>query len=220
MESLLFVCGPSSVGKSSFIRQLASGVLPAEVKSRLPPGVEGWERVEPKHFVAVAAEADRPKVMKGLVFHYDTMRIYTRGWLSYNEDRALDIFASSKRTLIVDLRTRSSALEQHWLSRLSRQRPQGWFRRTSKAIKRAARRKVYVPEAVVRAEGFSILDSYRDVRWIDEAYSRWDAFLDQITNLEENVDIIHLESVFRMNAEPIFRIRSSPASGRDNSPRL
>ena len=211
---LVFVCGPSTVGKSSFIRQLLFGALPSEIQGRFPREAGTWERVEPKRFVSLAGvgTAGLPRFKPGLIFHYDTMRIHNRGWDGYGKDRALDILYSARRIIVADLRAPAAVLETNWLSRVARQRPQRRLRRLIKAVKGAILHRDYVPETIIRKGDFSTLECYRNADWVDQAYAAWDAFLAEVPRSvpSADVEIMRIESRPCLGHEPTFHLRELP----------
>jgi hypothetical protein len=218
---LLFVSGPSSVGKSSFIRQLVGGGLPDSIRARFPEGIEKWQRVEPKTFAGVAASAKTGAAARqfipGLIFHYDTMRIYNRGWAGYGEDRALDILHAARKVFVVDIRAPRAALERHWLSRISRQNPPRGMRRLLKRFKRWILRRSYIPEPIERVD-FSALAAYRDADFLKTAYERWDAFLRAGSADSRKIDILRVESVSREDSEPVFRLDTALVEPSEHMP--
>ncbi len=204
--SLLFVGGPSSVGKSSFIRQLQAHALPAEIQDRLPKDTGKWKRVEEKNYEAVfggdirSTPASYPKV----IFHYDTMDIYDQGCDGYENDRQLDVLFMAQEVFIVDIRASARTLERNMANRSARARPKRGHERLLKYIKRRIRG--YGPKPA-REHAFPRLEAYRDELWLEQFYYRWEKFLAKATDrLVGPAVVIRVEASSRPAAEPTFRL--------------
>src|SRR5262245_29282278 len=75
LKHLLIVAGPAGAGKSTFLRQLRSGALPAKIMTKLPPGAEHWVQLEANArnpFLSTLSDEQKTTVIAGVALHYDT----------------------------------------------------------------------------------------------------------------------------------------------------
>jgi hypothetical protein len=208
---LLLVSGPSTAGKTSFIRQLATGTLPRDVRGLLPLGAEHWAQSSAREYMRESRNESEDhgaaKRIPGLIFHYDTMRVHYLGFGDYNRDPALDIIRAADETLIVDLRASTETLEQHFLWRAARRKRNRWVRKLVHLLKRL-RRPEFATEQLAHANASNLLDVYRQTGWLNDWYSRWDAFVHGLRATSRPIQVVFVEPIPRHKGEPTFRCLS------------
>jgi hypothetical protein len=211
IASLILVCGPSSVGKSSFIRQLQAGALMPELQEKFPRDVKGWRRVEEKNRDVLSPNGSllprrRPPRLN-VILHYDTTYIFEQGCGGYEDDRHLDVLFAADEVLVVDIRASREALERSAADRKARAKRRHVLGRFLKVAKRTFRG--HRPGSVVR-DRFPRLQAYREEGWLERFYGRWQAFLDDVPGrLAVPVRIVRVEAIVRPVAEPTFRLLGS-----------
>ncbi len=209
---LVFVAGPSTVGKSSFISQLQSGHLPREIRARLPPAAETWTIGAPRRFLPRsrrrrAVREKRRIFVPGLIFHYDTTRLLSLGLEDFGEDRGLDILKSARRVLLVDLRAPGNVLERHAIRRIARRRRLVALQRLLGLLTFGLLRSDDGPGGRSRRATANALQAYREPGWLDRLYAKWDAFLVEVLRTGIDGEIILVEPIARRYAPPTFRLR-------------
>jgi len=193
IDHLLIVSGPTSSGKSTFLRRLRSGGLPGEIMELLPQGCGDWRQVgasklsltPPRDIDGKPLDDDH---YRGLVLHYDFMRPYVSGSQAYHRDQALDLIACADKVTVMVLKpgkerlisqleeselksAAGGALARHGRNMILRS---GWVVRLLDKAGRIVGRRL-APKDRRRYE--ELLESYKSEGWLEERYRRWHAYL-------------------------------------------
>jgi hypothetical protein len=109
---ILWVCGPGAAGKSSFLRQLAAGQLPAQIIDRLPAGSETWPQLKAKdlHF------ADYATLPPRFAVHYSLTQAL-RHFSRFENDPLLQIFNLANDITVVHIKPSEDRIVSQWLHR-------------------------------------------------------------------------------------------------------
>ena len=112
---VIVVAGPSGAGKTTLMRQLATGLLPPEIRSRLPQGAERWSQVHgSRHAAWLPAAARGEADGGGIVLHYDMTRDGLSFVDAYARDPALQIVRLADHVTFLLLRPSASRLLRQW----------------------------------------------------------------------------------------------------------
>ena len=84
IHHLLIVSGPTSSGKSTFLRMMKNGTLPTSAQKVLPRNSQGWPQIDASRLFLQPLKASDgtlldQNVIEGLVLHYDILRPYVSG---------------------------------------------------------------------------------------------------------------------------------------------
>jgi hypothetical protein len=198
---LLVVSGPSGSGKTTFLDQLASHTLPAELTNALPEGASEWPQTNGfgirGRAGAIRDEAGR-QVLEGVVLHYDIMRVVDTMIDQYEEDPALFGLSLAEDISVVLIRPPAELL----VRQVHQKRPDpGGMAAALKAIERGIRlalrpkgRPVY-REAAFDERRASLGRRYRERGFLDECYARWVSFLDAFAGSKMKSPILHVQPV-------------------------
>lgn len=212
---LIVVAGPTSSGKSTFMRKLSDGSLPHHIAAQLPASAGGWPQMGAARFISGRYRDqtfDHQDWLEGLVLHYDILRPYRSGTHSYQRDQALDLLMCAEKLTVVNLRPDNAQLCRQLMSgelaemtqvkkRQSFARSLGdlavWVTtrlprsvvsvaRGSRAIKR-----LYRPIAANRPSDYhrQLLTKYKQSGWVANWYARWSGYLDTTVPNAEVIDV-------------------------------
>lgn len=209
---LLVVSGPSGAGKSTFIRQLLAESLPPEIRSRLPPGCEGWLQVDGneilKRGLSLDAVLPGPPSLPGAVVHYDIVHIHRVGFRGgYGGDPASELFARADRITIADIRPARERLVEQLSGRTAEQsRRKGWLRtlwRTTFHVWLRRLRQRLTGETVTVKTSL-----YADQAWLAWCYGEWETFLRTAMQGRAGSSRIIIVPVGGRASEPAFELAS------------
>jgi hypothetical protein len=201
IKRLLVVSGPSGSGKTTFLDQLASHALPAELMNALPRGASEWPRTNGFSISgragAVRDEAGR-QVLDGVVLHYDIMRVFDTMIDRYEDDPALFGLSLAEDISVVLIRAPAELL----VRQVHQKRPDpGRMAATLKAMERGIRlalrpkgRPVY-REAAFAERRASLGCRYCERGFLDDRYARWMSFLNKFAGGKMKSPIIHVQPV-------------------------
>jgi hypothetical protein len=172
MNHLLLVCGPGGSGKSTFIEQFRSGRLRPELRELLPAGAETWP-----HMGSDRSERGLRTLeeTENLILHYD-IAARPRRQESHVDDPVLAGLLSAKQLTIVDIRPSRECL----LTQLSSRAAEAEARRgiLSRLWRSAGLHDARHFRKMRRRRGLRTKASlYREERWLETLYARWDGFL-------------------------------------------
>jgi 2-polyprenyl-3-methyl-5-hydroxy-6-metoxy-1,4-benzoquinol methylase len=194
---LVIVSGPTSSGKSTFIRLLKQSALPKPIAEKLPVGIREWPQIgssrlfKNPHITVDGKVLDSPQI-EGLVLHYDILRPYARGTQDFNRDQTLDLIQCAKKVTVIVLETELSILEKqlfegeilnaNWrkktvnqakslLGRLG-QRPVGAF--TIRLMEKISRRRIKIR---IKSRHEKLLEHYSKPGWVSGWIARWKKYL-------------------------------------------
>ena len=108
IKRLVVVAGPTSAGKSTFIRKMLSNNMP-KLAERL--GVEnftGWETTDTG---ATSRRIYDKEIIDGLIFHYDFLRPFGRSAKTHDRDVALHILGQADEVSFITLYVDSNGLK-------------------------------------------------------------------------------------------------------------
>lgn len=100
INRLVVVAGPTSVGKSTFIRKMLSNSTP-ELAERL--GVDNFSGWENSETLAVKKKHHNRLCIDRLIFHYDFLRPFGRSIETHDRDEALNILKQADRISFITL---------------------------------------------------------------------------------------------------------------------
>lgn len=114
ISHLLWVCGPGGGGKSTFLRQLAAGKLPAYIHDQLPAGCERWPQLTARnlHFMDIA----QTTLPSHFAVHYSLTQSL-RHFLSFENDPLLRIFKLASDLTIIHVKPSEDRLARQRLHR-------------------------------------------------------------------------------------------------------
>lgn len=98
IRHLLVVSGPTSAGKSTFLRQIREGSLPSDVRALLPRDCEKWPQIAEE-----GDSIDEP-LTEGVVLRYDILRPLAAATHTFRRDQALDLLQCSEKVTVIALR--------------------------------------------------------------------------------------------------------------------
>ena len=183
---LLVVAGPPSSGKSTFLRDLASGRLPAEVTSALPAGAEDWAQTGGSRLLRGSpkseTDAEGREVWPGLALHYDMLRPFETSLTGYDDDPALSVLRTADHVVLVlikptieQLARQMEARQSDYLSaghRVKRVR-----RRLSRLLGRRRHPATLIYEGTdTRQRKARLAALYRQPDFLPAWYRRWQHF--------------------------------------------
>jgi hypothetical protein len=201
IKRLLVVSGPSGSGKTTFLDQLASRALPAELTAELPPGASEWPQTNGfgirGRAGAIRDEAGR-QVLEGVVLHYDIMRVFDTMIDRYEDDPALFGLSLAEDISVVLIRAPAELL----VRQVHQKRPDpGRMAAALKAVERGIRlalrpkgRPVY-REAAFADRRASLGRHYRERGFLDDCYARWVSFLNEFAGGKMTSPILHVQPV-------------------------
>jgi 2-polyprenyl-3-methyl-5-hydroxy-6-metoxy-1,4-benzoquinol methylase len=165
--TLVVVSGPTSSGKSTFLKKLREGQLPAPVAAQLP-ATGSWPMVGASQLLRGMAEdkpALPPEDLAGVVLHYDFLRPYASGIQDFRRDQALDLISCAENIIVVVLKpSRERLLRQLTDSELSGKKASPRFTLGIRPEKQKKRHK-------------ELFRLYGKDGWLAEWYERWENFV-------------------------------------------
>lgn len=194
---LVIVSGPTSSGKSTFIRHLKQGILPAAITKKLPQGIAEWPQIgssrlfKNSHVTVDGKVLDTPNI-DGLVLHYDILRPYARGTQEFNRDQTLDLIQCAAKVTVIVLKTDISVLQRqlfegeiknanwkkkttnNFLSLVGRFREQRVGALTLKLVELIIRRRI---KTRTKSRHEELLEHYNKPGWVESWLVRWQEYL-------------------------------------------
>lgn len=213
VRKVMAVTGPSGAGKTTFISQLAAGALPAEIRSRLPVGIEDWPVFEAndclKDGTKPADIQGAPDALEGLLIHYDIAFIYRHGLQRYEDDPAAEFFMKPEHLTLVCITPDPEELRVQFALRHDR------HMRTKSPMSRFWRRFIRHPvrHAWARVKGrrfYGTDDLYRSVARIEECYAAWARFIALLAKDKPDTEIMYVEPYLDETGNPAFRVIPRP----------
>ena len=201
IKRLLVVSGPSGSGKTTFLDQLASRALPAELTIALPQGASEWPQTNGfgirGRAGAVRDEAGR-LMLEGVVLHYDIMRVFETMIDRYEDDPALVGLSLADDISVVLIRAPVETLV-----RQVHQKPPdpGRMAAALKAVERGIRlalrpkRRPVYREAAFAERRANLGRRYREQGFLEECYACWLSFLNELAPGKMKSPILHVEPV-------------------------
>lgn len=169
--TLVIVSGPTSSGKSTFLRRFASGQLPPAVAAALPATCRSWPQTGAGQLLQGQA-ASRPSLpahdLEGAVLHYDILRPFSTGCQEYPRDQALDLIACAERVVVVVLKPGPARLARQLHDNEIAEKPgRGLLARLAGRLGLKQRKSRHRALAVL----------YGQPGWVEGWYARWDQFI-------------------------------------------
>lgn len=206
----LLVSGPSGGGKSTFIEQLATGSLPADIGALLPSDCGRWPVIEANNLLkdklslgdVLSAAGDRA------ILHYDIAYIHRFALPGYASDPAAALFALGDRLDVVLVSPYADSLNQQFQSRqqahkrrksLSRQLWGDWVRRPLR-------------RALLRLQGRPAQDTeelYRSADWLRGCYAGWREFVLELIASRPGAHFIEVTPASPIGGKTDFRLLAS-----------
>lgn len=168
--TLVIVSGPTSSGKSTFLKRIAEGRLPAELAAELPASSRSWPMTGAARLLH-SQHGPNPSLpphdLEGAVLHYDFLRPFSTGCQEFPRDQALDLIACADKVVVVVLKP--------GMERLSRQLHDNEIavKPSSGLLSRLARKAGLKRKSRHRA----LAALYAQPGWVDGWYARWEAFI-------------------------------------------
>lgn len=171
--TLVIVSGPTSSGKSTFLKRIAEGRLPPELASELPASSRNWpmtgagQLLHSQHGRAPSLPAHD---LEGAVLHYDFLRPFSTGCQEFPRDQALDLISCADKVVVVVLKP--------GLERLARQLHDNEIavKPSAGLLSRLARKAGLKRKSRHRA----LAGLYAQPGWVDGWYARWEAFIRRV----------------------------------------
>ena len=164
---VLLVAGPSGSGKSTFIRLLTSKAsLQPELEAALPAGVRTWRKVTRRDVRRVRVDRDVP----GMIQHYGITLC------DFAADPALSFFRNAQDATIVTIWAEPKSIVRQRQLRQVRESskktlPSTIWRRLFRAPLQGLRK------LTGKCGVWDKRSLYLMPGWLDDSYSRWDAFV-------------------------------------------
>jgi len=171
--TLVIISGPTSSGKSTFLRRFAEGRLPPELAAELPVSSRSWPATGAGQLLH-SQHGDSPSLpahdLEGAVLHYDFLRPFSTGCQEFPRDQALDLIACADKVVVVVLKP--------GLERLSRQLHEGEIavKPSSGLLARLAGKAGLKRKKRHRA----LAALYAQPGWLDGWYARWEAYIRRV----------------------------------------
>lgn len=168
--TLVIVSGPTSSGKSTFLKRIAEGRLPAALAAELPASSRSWpmtgagQLLQTQHTATPSLPAHD---LEGAVLHYDFLRPFATGCQDYPRDQALDLISCAEKVVVVVLRPSRERLSRQLHDNEIAVKPeQGLLRRLARKTGLKGKKRHRELAALYAQEGF-----------VDGWYARWEAYL-------------------------------------------
>jgi hypothetical protein len=197
---LVIIAGLSGSGKSAFLKQIKSDLLPEGVV--LPDGVQDWP-------VVGSSRPDYPPGAPGFILHYDMNGRGLWDGAEYRDDPALVFVPWASALTVINLRPSPSQLtrqlterENTKIAKRKREQSRLIWRLSILAIKVADR---ILPRHLTKAirrrtpfrktpEGLQKkLRLYEQPGWLEDIYARWAVYLDSVAQTGKPVRQIFIE---------------------------
>jgi hypothetical protein len=132
IEHALVVAGPSGAGKTTFLRQLAEGALPAELEALLPAGSRAWPVVcagfpDQWRHLHPEAPGTTPR-LPGLAMHYDITSARRRHERGFASDPFWALLQVCDDVTWVEIRPSRRRLIRQWRNARLGPRETSWVR--------------------------------------------------------------------------------------------
>ncbi len=196
IDHLVIITGPTSSGKSTLIRSVASGKLDEDTRKIFPNDINSWpmvpamKHITDKYVRKMNATPDNP--LHGMVLHYDFLRPFKKILNGYQDDNIDFLINNSNRVTVYIIKPDPEAL----LSQLTRgeldgktmkRKPAGmtlrkWLTRLFSIIPESTRKSL--KKLVFFNRKSSVTDfnqllyfKYQEQGWVDGWYEKFDAYL-------------------------------------------
>jgi hypothetical protein len=189
IPSMLIVAGPSGVGKSAFLSDLASGNLSREIWANLPIGCDCWQEVAARGLSA-HLEGRSPIDRSNIALHYDLNNTIRLGASNYFENPTAEGVACTKEIVVVTIRASSERLQAQLLHRC--------FGGSNEAETRAAMRRETHLSPPVR-DNLRFAQCYAQPGWLEAQSNLWSDFLSRLTmggRLARQLDIAPIGNIY------------------------
>ncbi|WP_161957343.1 class I SAM-dependent methyltransferase [Aestuariivirga litoralis] len=168
--TLVIVSGPTSSGKSTFLKRIGDGQLPPELAAELPSSSRNWpmtgagQLLQTQH---TATPSLPPHDLEGAVLHYDFLRPFATGCQEYPRDQALDLIACAEKVVVVVLKPDMERLSRQLHDNEIAVKPDKGllYKLASKAGLRRKKRHRQLAQL------------YAQAGWVDGWYGRWNDFI-------------------------------------------
>ena len=198
---LVVVAGPTSSGKSSFIKAIKTKSLSPTIIDKMPENIIKWPQIGASHFLAHGKTVDNEYLsadpLEGLLLHYDLLRPYTAKTHDYNRDQILDLIDCSEQlTVFTIIPEKNQLINQLVNNELGGKRP--GLNDSKKAGLHKAIFKKNTPFSFKRLKGLfrkflialgllphkkrsthhqKLYFHYQEDGWLDFWYDKWSDFL-------------------------------------------
>lgn len=169
--TLVIVTGPTSSGKSTFLRRIADRQLPPTFADLLPVSSRDWPMIGASRLLEAAAEG-KPMLpahdLEGAILHYDFLRPLFSGSQDFARDQALDLIRCAGKVIAIVLKPdQERLLRQFKESELSDKPRSIMLTRLLDAVGIRKRKR--------RHE--ALFELYKKEDWLVDWYLRWDSFI-------------------------------------------
>jgi 2-polyprenyl-3-methyl-5-hydroxy-6-metoxy-1,4-benzoquinol methylase len=169
--TLVIVSGPTSSGKSTFLRRFAAENLPEPLAAVLPPSARSWPMTGAGQFLQ-SQQSSTPLLgahdLEGAVLHYDILRPFSTGCQEYLRDQALDLISCADRVVVVVLKPSSQRLaRQLYENEIAVKPGRGLLTRLAASTGLRKRKKRHRQLAQL----------YAEPGWVGSWYGLWLAFI-------------------------------------------
>jgi hypothetical protein len=215
IKQLIIVAGPQAAGKSTFMRQLASGHLPGEVLRHIPAGAVSWVHTDAKKFLNRTPEthsaAGLAKALPGLIFHYSLIRRGRLTTQNFAGDPALEILQLADEALFITIVPPPARLVSQFAERAREEQA----RKSKRPLRRLQRLITGENLPPMTTRQSRVLEHYQSAGWLVRLYRDWDAYVESCCRIRENVQAIKVEPASDAGEDPSFRLS---AAFRDHVP--
>lgn len=190
---ILLISGPSGGGKTTFIRQLGQGTLAPEILDRLPPGCGNWPVLEANDVLkGRRVMKSLPATADAVCLHYDIVLMHRYRIDRYEDDPSLLLFDDAESIDLVFVRPDTAVVKRNFMARQNEHRRKKspislWW---SRYVRLPAR---HLLSPLTRKPTQSTEDVYRDEKWLEDCYLRWERFIASTVERHTNASITVVE---------------------------
>jgi hypothetical protein len=215
VEHVVVIAGPFGSGKSTFMREFVADRLPRSISDYIPAQAKTWKRTSGNELTrkGLRTVLSTKGHSRGLVLHYDIMRVLTQGFDYHSDDPALKVLARVKAqlTVLTILPSRETLFEQ-FLERARDAEYEEWWG-TPKVVRRLRRRlrarflKFIGKSPKFLKEGhLELLKIYASDALLNAWIGRWETYLKHIGQARDDVRLIYVAPDASADGHPRFRL--------------